>query len=85
MALGVRGTVMKHRDVYLVGQARIHLDTVDRLGTFLELEVILGESDTLASGEAKATDLLRALQVSPERLLEGAYIDLLESNLDEPP
>lgn len=84
-ALGVRGTVTKHRDVYLVGQTRIHLDTVERFGTFLELEVVLGESDTLESGEAIATDLLRALQIPPGSLLRGAYIDLLESTLDQPP
>lgn len=82
-SLGVRGTVRKHRDVYLVGQTRIHLDTVDRLGTFLELEVVLGESDTPESGEAIATDLLRALQIPQQSLLRCAYIDLLESNLDQ--
>lgn len=84
-ALGVRGTVTKHRDVYLVGQTRIHLDTVEGLGTFLELEVVLGESDTPEAGEAIAIDLLRALQIPPGSLLRGAYIDLLESNLDQPP
>ncbi|HEX5418557.1 MAG TPA: class IV adenylate cyclase [Gammaproteobacteria bacterium] len=82
-SLGVRGTVTKHRDVYLLGQTRIHLDTVERLGTFLELEVVLGESDTPESSEALATELLRALQIAPQSLLPGAYIDLLESNLDQ--
>lgn len=84
-ALGVRGTVTKRRDVYLVGQTRIHLDTVDGLGTFLELEVVLGESDTPESGEAIAIDLLGALQIPPESLIRRAYIDILESNLDQPP
>jgi len=78
-ALGVRGTVRKHRDVYLVGQTRIHIDTVDQLGTFLELEVVLGESDSPEFGEAIATDMLRALQLPHQSLLRGAYIDMLES------
>ena len=84
-SLGVRGTVTKHRDVYLVGQTRIHLDTVDGLGTFLELEVVLEESDTPEAGEAIVIELLRALQIAPGSLLRGAYIDLLESNLDQAP
>jgi predicted adenylyl cyclase CyaB len=78
-ALGVRGTVKKHRDVYLVGQARIHLDTVEGLGTFFELEVELGEHDTRESGEANAAELLRVLHIAPESHLSGAYIDLLET------
>lgn len=84
-ALGVRGTVTKHRDVYLVGQTRIHIDTVAGLGTFLELEVVLAASDTMDSGEAIARDLLRVLHVPAGTLRSGAYIDLLESKLNPSP
>ncbi|MGH8220759.1 MAG: class IV adenylate cyclase [Steroidobacteraceae bacterium] len=84
-ALGVRGTVMKHRDVYLMGPTRIHVDVVYGLGTFLELEVVLGESDTADFGEAIAATLLQDLRIRPGNLLRGAYIDLLESIPDQPP
>jgi adenylate cyclase class IV len=76
-ALGVCGEVRKHRHVWLVGQARIHLDEVDRLGCFLEVEVVLRPGQDLAEAERMARELARALEVRDEDLVEGAYIDLL--------
>lgn len=40
-ALGVRQTVIKTRVLLRVGQTRIHLDAVQGLGSFVELEVVL--------------------------------------------
>ncbi len=40
-AFGAVGMVRKRRTLYLVGQTRIHLDEVDGLGDWLELEVVL--------------------------------------------
>lgn len=38
-ALGLRGVVMKRRRVFLWQKYRIHLDEVEGLGTFIELEL----------------------------------------------
>jgi len=77
-ALGVRGVVRKTRRLYLSGQTRIHLDEVEGLGHFMELEVVLTPGQSDAEGMAVAEDLMRQLGVEPADLLEGAYMDMLE-------
>jgi len=78
LAYGNRGVVRKTRYLYLVGQTRVHLDDVERLGQFMELEVVMGEAQSDAEGQVIAEDLMKALGVEKSDLLEGAYMDLLE-------
>ena len=82
LAYGVRGVVQKTRYLYLVGQTRIHLDDVEGLGKFLELEVVMQEGQSDAEGQAIAEGLLTSLGVERSDLLEGAYMDLLEASPD---
>jgi predicted adenylyl cyclase CyaB len=77
-ALGVRGVVKKTRYLYWVGQTRVHLDAVDGLGNFIELEVVLRDGQSDAEGQAVAEDLMVKLGVDQTALLEGAYMDLIE-------
>lgn len=76
-ALGVAGEVRKRRTVWIAGRTRIHLDRVEGLGDFVELEVVLDEGETEASGAREADELMRALGIDPEARLETAYVDLL--------
>jgi predicted adenylyl cyclase CyaB len=77
LAYGQVGRVHKHRTLYLVGRTRIHLDRVEGLGHFLEIEVVLSDEQSAESGETVAHDLMRKLWISPDQLIEGAYVDLL--------
>ncbi len=77
-ALGVRGMIRKTRRLYLVGQTRVHVDEVEGLGQFMELEVVLRPDQTSAEGEAIAAGLMTRLGVEASDLLEGAYMDLVE-------
>ena len=79
-ALGVRGVIRKKRSLYLIGQTRVHLDEVEGLGQFMELEVVLRPEQSDADGQAIADDLMVKLGVAQADLLEGAYMDLLEKN-----
>ena len=76
-ALASRGEVRKQRTVYWVGRTRVHLDRVDGLGDFVELEVVLDPSETEAAGEEEAARLMEALEIREEDLVEVAYRDLL--------
>ncbi|KAK2183065.1 hypothetical protein NP493_324g00014 [Ridgeia piscesae] len=76
-ALGVRGVLKKQRLLYMVDQTRIHIDQVEGLGEFMELEVVLGESDTVEGGVKIAQDLMDKLGISKTDLIDVAYIDLL--------
>ena len=79
LAYGIRGVVRKTRYLYLVGQTRVHLDDVEGLGQFMELEVVMQEKQSDAEGQAIAEALMASLGVAKTDLLEGAYMDLLES------
>lgn len=79
LAYGIRGIVRKTRYLYMIGQTRVHLDDVDGLGQFMELEVVLQDGQSDAEGQAIAEDLMARLGVERSDLVEGAYMDLLES------
>nr|XP_026489373.1 uncharacterized protein LOC113395871 [Vanessa tameamea] len=78
--LGVRGNVIKERRLYMVDQTRIHIDKVDGLGKFMELEVVLRPEQTLEDGQAIAKDLQMKLGVKDNDLIDCAYVDLLDKN-----
>jgi predicted adenylyl cyclase CyaB len=77
LAYGQVGRVRKHRTLFLAGRTRIHLDRVEDLGHFLELEVVLSDGETVGTGEAIAQDLIEKLGISSTQLIEGAYVDLI--------
>lgn len=77
-ALGIRGTVRKRRTLYLTGQTRIHVDEVEGLGHFLELEVVLNMEQSSKEGQKITEDLMHRLDIRSEDLVDTAYIDLLE-------
>jgi predicted adenylyl cyclase CyaB len=80
-ALGIRGVVRKKRYLYLAGQTRIHLDEVEGLGAFMELEVVMRPGQSDAEGQVIASDLMQELGVADSDLVEGAYMDLIEGKL----
>ena len=82
LAYGIRGIVRKTRYLYLVDQTRLHLDDVEGLGQFMELEVVMREGQSDAEGQLIAEGLMAALGVERSDLLEGAYMDLLESSIN---
>jgi predicted adenylyl cyclase CyaB len=77
-SLGIRGVVRKRRTLYLIGPTRVHLDRVEGLGDYVELEVVRQPGETTSRGVAIANDLMDELGIPRDALIEKAYIDLLE-------
>jgi predicted adenylyl cyclase CyaB len=75
-ALGIRAVVRKSRTVYFSGETRIHLDQVEGLGAFIELEVVLDPDQDIQYGTAVAEDLMSKLGIQKEDLVAAAYVDL---------
>ena len=69
----------KEREHYILGNVKFHLDHVEQLGTFLEIEV-LGKRgvDKVSDLMAICDDFMNRCGVKPEDLVEQAYADLLE-------
>lgn len=78
LALGKPLKIIKMRHLYLVGQTRIHLDEVENLGFFIELEVVLDENQLIEDGQKIAFELMQNLKIDSQNLIDVAYIDLLQ-------
>ena len=74
--LPVRGVVKKERTLWLHRHTRVHLDRVDGLGEFLELEAVvegIGESEARAEADA----LLAAVGAAVGDMVPVPYLELL--------
>lgn len=81
LAYGDAGQVRKVRTLFRVGRTRVHIDQVEGLGNFLELEVVLAEGEPVESGVVVAHELLEKLGRSHNNLVAEAYVDLLAKPL----
>ena len=77
-SLGARGVVSKTRYLYIVGHTRVHLDQVEGLGRFLELESVLGPGHDEKDGQRAVSELMGRLGIAEDDVIDVAYIDLLE-------
>jgi homotetrameric cytidine deaminase len=80
-ALGKTVVVAKRRRLYLWEGVRIHLDEVDGLGSFIELEAVLPDAGDLETARAKVARLRSELAIEDDALVAVGYADLL---LDRP-
>jgi predicted adenylyl cyclase CyaB len=69
--------VRKRREVLLLENVRIHLDEVDRLGTFLELEAVVDAAHDDAVCRRQVAALLDALGLSGAEPIRASYGELV--------
>ena len=79
-AIGIQATIIKTRMLFVVGQTRIHLDDVDGLGSFVELEVVLRDTQPPEEGISIARELMKDFGIEENDLIAGSYLDLILQN-----
>ena len=73
-ALGVLTVVRKERKLFMYKGARIHLDQVEGLGSFIEFEV---PSDGQENPAVLMKELRRIFRVDEKAIEKGSYSDIL--------
>jgi predicted adenylyl cyclase CyaB len=74
-ALGVRAVVAKRRTLFLWRHTRVHLDDIEGLGAFLELETVITDQ---SEADARA-EIAEALAIRDQDQLACSYVDLVEA------
>lgn len=78
--VGLKGVVKKERKLFLYENIRIHLDTVEDLGDFIEFEYLIDSSHTEEMGHERLSRLLDQINIDKKTLCSTSYIDMLMSN-----
>ena len=73
-SLGVMATVRKRRTLLVLDGTRVHLDNVEGLGAFMEIEVPVQDGDERARG--RIDWLLGELGLGWDECIRASYLDL---------
>ena len=76
-ALGTEVVVDKRREIYFVGNVKIHLDRVRGLGRFVEVEAI-SHSGKLAQARQQALKFQKLFEIKRADIVGQSYSDLKE-------
>ena len=75
-ALGVIAEVRKERILLMRTNVRLHLDRVEGLGEFGEIEAIIADGDDPEASRAAVDETLAALQIRRADLIDISYFEL---------
>ncbi|AXY74231.1 CYTH domain-containing protein [Paraflavitalea soli] len=77
-ALGIKVTVVKKREIYFIGNVKFHLDELDGLGNFVEVEASNKTEDLPVEKLQEQCEYYRkAFEIKDEDLLQYSYSDML--------
>lgn len=83
-ALGIKTEVVKKREIYFIENVKFHIDEVDGLGSFVEIEAIDFDGSI---GEEKVRQqceyYIKELQIQAGDLLTHSYSDMLLASSDQ--
>lgn len=75
-SLGVLAEVRKERTLLMRRNIRIHLDRVEGLGEFGEIEAVLADGDSVESMRSEVDELLRGFGVAHGDLIAVSYFEM---------
>jgi predicted adenylyl cyclase CyaB len=81
-ALGLLAEVRKHRTLMMRRNVRFHLDRVEGLGDFGEVEAVLADDDVPQTFHDEVARILADLGVAACDLIEDSYFELMKLSND---
>jgi len=75
-ALGVIAEVRKERFLLMRANVRLHLDRVEGLGEFGEIEAVIADGDNPEASRAAVDETLLALQIGRDDLIDISYFEI---------
>ena len=78
-SVGTRIVVDKRREIYFIDNVKFHIDLVEGLGSFVEIEAIDEKGDIGSKRlREQCNSFVELLGIKEEELLSNSYSDLLE-------
>ena len=77
-ALGIKTVVKKQREIYYIDNVKFHIDTLEGLGSFVEIEAC--NNNTLLSEEElneQCRFYMKEFEIEDEDLVQKSYSDML--------
>ena len=75
-SLGIRTVVMKTREIWYLDNIKIHIDQLENLGSFVEIEAKQEGKLTEADLHRQCHKLLSEFGIKEEELIPGSYSDI---------
>lgn len=77
-ALGLLVVVQKQREIYFIKNVKFHIDTVDGLGSFVEIEAIQSaDKKTREKLLEQCAHYLKLFDIKKQELIDCSYSDML--------
>ena len=78
LQLGIKVVVDKQREIYFIDNVKFHLDIVDGLGTFIEVEAIDDQNAfSIEQLKAQCDQYFQHFGLQPSQLIDKSYSDLI--------
>ena len=80
-AMGTKVAVVKQREIYFISNVKFHLDELEQLGSFVEIEASNKYAPlTVEQLNEQCNFYMQQFAIAPEDLVDVSYSDMLLSN-----